>query len=206
MQHCIEQKTGNIRFISSINRHVWYILHSQRNLILPITGQLHIICLRTLKRNAPRTTVNTTRATCIHYPHSNHSLSFLNQFFRNFITSRSHPSFCMPHLHTIKVSKIIVINYSHIQRQLFISPVSRNIYRFSKPNNTIKACQSLFLHQTGHFHCFPRAILQIGSRPYSFTIYKSFIYLLNILFPVFYIRMKFLFTFFLGYRKPIQHL
>ena len=112
----------------------------------------------------------------------------------------------MTYLHTIKVSKIIIINYPDIQCQFFACPVSWNIYRFPKPNNTIKAFQSLFLHQARHFHCFPGTIFQICSCPYSFTVFKSFINLLNILFPIFYIRMEFLFTIFFGYWKPIQHI
>ena len=112
----------------------------------------------------------------------------------------------MTYLHTIKVSKIIIINYPYIQCQLFTCPVSWNIYRFPKPNNTIKSFQILILHQTRYFHCFPCAIFQIYSRPYSFTIDKPFINLLYILFPIFQIRMKFPFTIFFGYWKFIQHI
>ena len=124
------------------------------------------------------------------------SLSAFYQLIGNFVTA-GHIGFCVSsYFSPVIIYNAFIGNVPQIYCDIFSSPVTWNIYRFSEPYYSIEVFHSLIFPVSRKFHCFPVFIRIIRFRPYLMVNAPSHIVFVKSLIPLFSLTGIFCFYFF----------
>ena len=127
--------------------------HRYSGVIVPVARQRNLLAVR-FHIHLLRFSVDTTFTSIIYGTDGDNPFTCLCQDCGNLISTHRITSRSSSYLFSVKVSDIVVVDHSQMERDFLTAPVSRYFHFFLEPDSTVKI-QSAGFPVGGQFHRFP---------------------------------------------------